>query len=107
MAEKTLDGIRKFLAQINDANSFLYQAKAIQLFVAGDGPNMDAGLAKVKAKLLVLPAQTDLSVFLHKPTYRFSPNIRKRRLSIFDSLASLLNTMRSPVMAVTSTGYTT
>ena len=63
MAEKTLDGFGKFLAQINDANSFLYQAKAIQLFVAGDGPNLDAGLAKVKAKLLILPAQTDLLVF--------------------------------------------
>ncbi len=63
MAEKTLDGFGKFLAQINDANSFLYQAKAIQLFVAGDGPNQYAGLAKVKAKLLILPAQTDLLVF--------------------------------------------
>lgn len=63
MAEQALNGTAKFLAQINDANSFLYQAKAIQLFVAGDGPNMDAGLAKVKAKLLILPAQADVMVF--------------------------------------------
>ena len=63
LAEQTLDGIAKSLAQVNDANSFLYQAKAIQSFVAGDGPNMDAGLANVKAKLLILPAQTDLMVF--------------------------------------------
>ncbi len=63
LAEQTLDGIAKSLAQVNDANSFLYQAKAIQSFVAGDGPSMDAGLANVKAKLLILPAQTDLMVF--------------------------------------------
>ena len=63
LAERTLDGIAKSIAQIRDANSFLYQAKAIQLFVAGDGPNMDAGLANVKAKLLILPAQADLMVF--------------------------------------------
>jgi len=63
LAEATLDGIAKGLATVSDANSFLYQAKAIQLFVAGDGPNLDAGLAKVKAKLLILPAQSDLMVF--------------------------------------------
>jgi homoserine O-acetyltransferase/O-succinyltransferase len=62
MAEKTLNGFAKFLAQINDANSFLYQIKANQLFVAGDGQRMDTGLAKVKAKLLILPAQSDLMV---------------------------------------------
>jgi homoserine O-acetyltransferase/O-succinyltransferase len=63
LAETTLDGVGKVLATVSDANSFLYQAKAIQLFVAGDGPNLDAGLAKVKAKLLILPAQSDLMVF--------------------------------------------
>jgi len=63
LAEQTLDRIAKSLAQVNDANSFLYQAKATQLFVAGDGSNMDAGLANVKARLLILPAQADLMVF--------------------------------------------
>lgn len=63
LAETTLEDVAKFLATVGDANSFLYQAKAIQLFVAGDGPNLDAGLAKVKAKLLILPAQSDLMVF--------------------------------------------
>jgi homoserine O-acetyltransferase len=63
LAETSLDGVGKLLATVSDANSFLYQAKAIQLFVAGDGPNLDAGLAKVKAKLLILPAQSDLMVF--------------------------------------------
>jgi homoserine O-acetyltransferase len=63
LSEQTLDGIAKSVAQSNDANSFLYEAKAIQLFVAGDGSSMDAGLANVKAKLLILPAQSDLMVF--------------------------------------------
>jgi homoserine O-acetyltransferase/O-succinyltransferase len=63
LAETTREGVAKFLATVGDANSFLYQAKAIQLFVAGDGPNLDAGLAKVRAKLLILPAQSDLMAF--------------------------------------------
>jgi homoserine O-acetyltransferase len=66
MAQQSLDDLGKFLAQINDANSFLYQVKAIQLFVAGDEPTLDAGLARVKAKLLILPAQSDLMVY---PSY--------------------------------------
>ena len=63
LAEQTLDGIAKSIAQVSDANSFLYQAKAIQLFVAGDGPTMDVGLANVKARLLILPAQADLMIY--------------------------------------------
>lgn len=62
-AEEDLDNLAKLLATINDANSFLYQAKAVQLFVAGDGPTLDSGLAKVRARLLILPAQSDLMVF--------------------------------------------
>jgi homoserine O-acetyltransferase len=62
-AEEDLDNFAKLLATVNDANSFLYQAKAIQLFVAGDGPTLDSGLAKVKARLLILPAQSDLMVY--------------------------------------------
>ena len=33
------------------------------MFVAGDGPTLDSGLAKVKARLLILPAQSDLMVY--------------------------------------------
>lgn len=62
-AEAGLDGFARLLATVNDANSFLYQAKAIQLFVAGDGPTLDAGLANVKAELLILPAESDLMVY--------------------------------------------
>jgi homoserine O-acetyltransferase len=62
-AAATLDGFGGFLAKVNDANSFLYQAKAIALFVAGDGPTLDAGLENVKAKFLILPAQSDLMIY--------------------------------------------
>lgn len=62
-AEAKLERLARFLAAVSDANSFLYQAKAIQLFVAGDGPTLDAGLANVKAKLLILPAESDLMVY--------------------------------------------
>jgi homoserine O-acetyltransferase len=77
MAEQALDNLGEFLAKINDANSFLYQIKAIQLFVAGDGPVLDAGLAKVKAKLLLLPAQSDLMVY---PKYSQDAAERLKRL---------------------------
>lgn len=33
------------------------------MFVAGDGPTLDAGLARAKARLLILPAQSDLLVY--------------------------------------------
>jgi homoserine O-acetyltransferase/O-succinyltransferase len=62
-AEEDLDNFAKSLATFSDANSFLYQAKAVQLFIAGDGQTLDSGLAKVKAKLLILPAQSDLMVY--------------------------------------------
>jgi homoserine O-acetyltransferase len=63
MAEQVLDNLVKTSAKLGDANSFLYQAKANQLFIAGDGPTLDAGLAKIKAKLLILPAKSDLMVY--------------------------------------------
>lgn len=77
MAEQALDGFAKSLAQVNDANSFLYQTKAIQLFATGDGQNMDSGLPKVKAKMLILPAQADVMVF---PQYSREAAERLRQL---------------------------
>jgi homoserine O-acetyltransferase len=77
LAEQTLDRLAKSLAERNDANSFLYQAKAIQLFAAGDGQNMDSGLAKVKARMLILPAQADVMVF---PKYSQDAAERLRQL---------------------------
>lgn len=77
MAEQALDDIGAFLASITDANSFLYQIKAINLFVAGDGPSLDEGLAKVNARLLILPAHSDLMVY---PRYSQDAAERLRRL---------------------------
>jgi homoserine acetyltransferase len=33
------------------------------LFVAGDEPTLDAGLAGIKARLLIMPAQSDLAIY--------------------------------------------
>jgi homoserine O-acetyltransferase/O-succinyltransferase len=62
-AASALEKRASFLAKTSDANSFLYEAKAMQSFVAGDGPTLDTGLASVKARLLILPAQSDLLVY--------------------------------------------
>ena len=43
-----------------DANHLLYLVRACQLFVAGHKQNLEQGLAKVKAKTLFIPAQSDL-----------------------------------------------
>jgi homoserine O-acetyltransferase len=77
MAQQSLDEIGKFLAQIRDANSFLYQVKVIQLFIAGGALNRDAGLAGIKAKLLILPAQSDIMIY---PKYTQEAAERLRQL---------------------------
>jgi homoserine O-acetyltransferase len=61
--QQDLDDVAVSIAKTLDANSFLYQAKAIQLFVAGDEPTLDAGLAKIKAKMLIIPSRSDLMVY--------------------------------------------
>ena len=76
-AEAGLDGFAGFLAKMDDANSFLYQAKAIQLFVAGDRPTLDAGFENVRARFLILPAQSDLMVY---PKYSQDAAERLKRL---------------------------
>jgi homoserine O-acetyltransferase/O-succinyltransferase len=58
--EDTLDKAGAARARSADANSFLYLAKANQLFVAGHAANLEEGLAKIKAKSLFIPAQSDL-----------------------------------------------
>lgn len=47
-------------AKVSDANSLIYLAKANQLFVAGHKGSMDDGLRDVKAKVLLIPAQSDI-----------------------------------------------
>jgi homoserine O-acetyltransferase len=60
LIEDTLDKAGAARARNADANSFLYLAKANQLFVAGHAANLEDGLAKIKAKSLFIPAQSDL-----------------------------------------------
>jgi homoserine O-acetyltransferase/O-succinyltransferase len=61
--QQDLDDLAVSIAKTLDANSFLYQAKAVQLFVAGDEPTLDAGLARIKARLLIMPARSDLTIY--------------------------------------------
>ena len=61
--EDTLDKIALARAKVSDANSFLYLAKANQLFSAGHKGSLEEGLKDVKAKVLLVPAQSDLLLF--------------------------------------------
>jgi homoserine O-acetyltransferase len=57
----TLDAAGAARARNSDANHFLYLVRANQLFVSGhDGGGLEAGLARIKAKALFLPAKSDL-----------------------------------------------
>lgn len=60
LIEDALDKAGAGRARSADANSFLYLAKANQLFVTGHAANLEEGLAKIKAKALFIPAQSDL-----------------------------------------------
>ncbi len=61
--EDALDKIAAARAKSSDANSFLYLVKANQLFVTGHKGPLEAGLGGVKAKTLLIPAQSDLLLF--------------------------------------------
>jgi len=64
--EDTLAKIAAARAQVSDANSFLYLVKANQLFSAGHRGSLEEGLKAVKAvkaKVLLLPAESDLLLF--------------------------------------------
>ena len=61
--EAVLEQAAAARARVSDANSFLYLVKANQLFVTGHKGSLEAGLADVKAKVLLLPAQSDLLLF--------------------------------------------
>jgi homoserine O-acetyltransferase len=58
--EATLDSIAAARARTADANSFLYLARANQLFVTGHRGALEEGLKRVKAPVLLLPASSDL-----------------------------------------------
>jgi homoserine O-acetyltransferase len=61
--EDTIDKAAAGRARSADANSFLYLAKANQLFVVGHKGTLEEGLKGVRAKALVIPATSDLLLF--------------------------------------------
>jgi homoserine O-acetyltransferase len=58
--EEALDRAAAARARVADANSFLYLARANQLFVAGHRGTLEDGLRAVKARVLLVPARSDL-----------------------------------------------
>ncbi len=58
--EQFLDQVAAARAKVADANSFLYLARAHQLF--GEGGTLEARLARIKARALIIPSRTDLLV---------------------------------------------
>lgn len=71
--EDALDKVAAARAKLADANSFLYLAKANQLFVTGHTGSVEAALAGVSAKVLLVPARSDLLLF---------PDYSKRAMEI-------------------------
>lgn len=61
--EDTLDKVAAARARLSDANSLLYLVKANQLFVTGHKGTLEDGLKDVKARVLLLPAQSDVLLF--------------------------------------------
>jgi homoserine O-acetyltransferase len=61
--EATLDSVATARAKVSDANSFLYLTKANQLFSAGHKGSLSDALRDVKARVLLVPAQSDLLLF--------------------------------------------
>ena len=58
--ETSFDTIGAARAKTADADSFLYLVRANQLFVAGQRGSLEAGLAAVTAKVLFIPARSDI-----------------------------------------------
>ncbi|MBM3598312.1 MAG: homoserine O-acetyltransferase [Alphaproteobacteria bacterium] len=60
MIVDVLDKAGQARAKASDANSFLYLVRANQLFTAGHGNSLEQSLAAIKAKVLFVPAESDL-----------------------------------------------
>jgi homoserine O-acetyltransferase len=58
--ETALDTAGAARAKSSDANSFLYLVRANQLFTVGQKASLEEGLALIKAKVLFVPAKSDL-----------------------------------------------
>jgi homoserine O-acetyltransferase/O-succinyltransferase len=63
LIEETIDKIATARAKVSDANSFLYLARANQLFVTGHKGTVAEGFKDIKAKVLMIPAESDLLLF--------------------------------------------
>ncbi len=61
--EETLDRAAAARARVSDANHFLYLIRANQLFVTGHKGSLEEGLRDIKARVLLLPAVSDLLLF--------------------------------------------
>jgi homoserine O-acetyltransferase len=61
--EEALDKVAAARAKVSDANSFLYLIRANQLFVTGHRASLEEGLRAIKAKVLLMPAASDLLLF--------------------------------------------
>lgn len=59
----TLDKAGNARAASADADSFLYLVRANQLYRVGQGATLEEGVSKIKAKVLAIPAQSDLLLF--------------------------------------------
>lgn len=61
--EEGLEKLAAERAKVSDANSLLYLSKAIQLFMSGHKRSLEEGLKDVRAKVLLVPAKSDILVF--------------------------------------------
>jgi homoserine O-acetyltransferase len=61
--EDTLDKAGAGRAASADANSFLYLVRANQLYQVGQPGSLEDGVKRIKAKVLVIPAKSDLLFF--------------------------------------------
>src|SRR5690554_910828 len=70
-ALEQLEGLAGARTSYADANHILYLVRANQLFMAGHGESLEAGLSRVKADTLFLPAANDLLLqpYLAKRAY--------------------------------------
>jgi homoserine O-acetyltransferase/O-succinyltransferase len=58
-----IDRASRETVKIGDANSWIYIAQALNLFQIGHGNNLRGGIAKITAKVLFIPAKSDLLMF--------------------------------------------
>ncbi len=61
--QDALDKAGAARAATADANSFLYLVRANQLYRVGQGATLDEGVARIKAKVLAIPASSDRLLF--------------------------------------------